>query len=42
LDFKEGIIAANSKVDIGITFHPTEVDNFDLSLEIVASEKNPK
>lgn len=42
LDFKSGIIAANSKVDIGIIFNPTQVTDYDVVLEVIASEKNPK
>ncbi len=42
LDFKSGIIAANSKVDIGIIFNPTQVADYDLIMDVVASEKNPK
>ena len=36
------IIAANSKLDIGIMFNPIEVCEFDLILDVVATEKNPK
>lgn len=42
LDFSNGIIAANSKVEIGITFHPTEVCDLDLYLECIAKERNFK
>lgn len=42
LDFKSGIIAANSKVDIGIIFNPTQVTDYDLIMEVNASEKNIK
>ena len=42
LDFESGIIAANSKVEIGIIFHPTEVCDLDLILECVAKERNFK
>jgi hypothetical protein len=42
LDFTQGIIAANSKVEVGITFNPGEVSNMDLILECVAKEKNLK
>lgn len=42
LDFKSGIIAANSKVDIGIIFNPTQVADYDLIMDVIASEKNPK
>lgn len=42
LDFANGIIAANSKVEIGITFHPTEVCDLDLYLECIAKERNFK
>jgi hypothetical protein len=42
LDLTSGIIAANSKLDIGIMFNPYEVNEFDLVLDVVASEKNPK
>lgn len=42
LDLQNGIIAANSKLDIGIMFNPIEVCEFDLVLEVIATEKNPK
>lgn len=42
LDFKSGIIAANSKVDIGIIFNPTEVADYNLVMDVIASEKNIK
>jgi fructose-1,6-bisphosphatase/sedoheptulose 1,7-bisphosphatase-like protein len=42
LDFKSGIIAANSKVDIGIIFNPTQVTDYDLIMDVIASEKNEK
>ncbi|KAL4426641.1 hypothetical protein ABPG74_018719 [Tetrahymena malaccensis] len=42
LDFKSGIIAANSKVDIGIIFNPNIVADYDLIMDVIASEKNPK
>lgn len=42
LDFKSGIIAANSKVDIGIIFNPTQVTDYDLVMDVIASEKNEK
>jgi hypothetical protein len=42
LDLTSGIIAANSKLDIGIMFNPYEVNEFDLVLDVVAVEKNPK
>lgn len=39
LDFESGIISANSKVEIGIIFHPSEVCDLDLVLECVAKER---
>ena len=39
LDFESGIISANSKVEIGIIFHPNEVCDLDLVLECVAKER---
>ncbi|KAM3137891.1 hypothetical protein pb186bvf_009972 [Paramecium bursaria] len=42
LDIQNAIIAANSKLDIGIMFNPIEVCEFDLILDVVATEKNPK
>lgn len=42
LDFREGIVAAHSKVNIGITFNPNAVCNMDLELECVAKERNIK
>ncbi|CAD8141208.1 unnamed protein product [Paramecium octaurelia] len=42
LDLQNGIIAANSKLDIGIMFNPIEVCEFDLVLDVIATEKNPK
>lgn len=42
LDLQSGIIAANSKLDIGIMFNPVQVCEFDLILDVIATEKNPK
>lgn len=42
LDFGEGIIAGNSKLEIGIVFQPTELGEFDLTLECAAKERNLK
>ena len=42
LDFENGIISANSKVEIGIIFHPAEVCDLDLVLECVAKERGFK
>lgn len=42
LDFKEGIIAGNSKLEIGIVFQPVEIIEFELILECVAKERNFK
>lgn len=42
LDLQSGIIAGNSKLDIGIMFNPIEVCEFDLILDVIATEKNPK
>ena len=42
LDFENGIISANSKVEIGIIFHPNEVCDLDLVLECVAKERSFK
>jgi hypothetical protein len=36
------MVAGNSKIDIGISFKPIEICNFELVLECVAKEKNPK
>ena len=36
------MVAGNSKIDIGIMFKPIEICNFNLVLECVAKEKNPK
>lgn len=41
LDFEKGIIAANSKIDIGIMFNPNEVGTHDIILDVIAKEKNP-
>lgn len=41
LDFYKGIITANSKMDIGITFSPTKVNYFRLKLEVIATERDP-
>ena len=37
MDFQEGIIAANSQIDVGITFSPTEV--CDLNVELICFTK---
>eukprot|EP00828_Plagiopyla_frontata_P018328 TRINITY_DN2353_c0_g1_i13.p1 TRINITY_DN2353_c0_g1~~TRINITY_DN2353_c0_g1_i13.p1 ORF type:complete len:916 (-),score=111.90 TRINITY_DN2353_c0_g1_i13:56-2803(-) len=42
LDFEEGIIAAHSKVDIGITFNLNQVCSLNLYLECIAKERNIK
>ncbi|KAL4441714.1 hypothetical protein ABPG74_008711 [Tetrahymena malaccensis] len=42
LDFTEGIISANSKIDIGIVFCPNQVNFFNMKLEVIATEYNPK
>ena len=42
LDFKEGTIAGNSKLEIGIIFQPVEIIEFDLTMECVARERNFK
>ena len=42
LDFREGIISGNSKLEIGIVFLPCELSDFDLVLECVAKEHNLK
>lgn len=42
LDFRAGIIAANSKIDVGIMFNPQRVGPFDMVLEVIAKEKNPE
>jgi hypothetical protein len=36
------MVAGNSKIDIGIAFKPIEICDFDLVLECIAKEKNPK
>lgn len=41
LDFTQGIIAANSKIDIGIMFNPTEIGEYNVILDVIAKEKNP-
>jgi hypothetical protein len=38
----QGIIAANSKIDIGITFNPNEVCDLNLQLECIARERGLK
>ena len=42
LDFKEGIIAAHSKVEVGIAFNPTEVCDLNLSMDCLAKERSIK
>ncbi|EGR30025.1 hypothetical protein IMG5_144000 [Ichthyophthirius multifiliis] len=42
LDFKQGIIAANSKVDVGIIFNPTKVGDYNLVLDVIAQEKTQR
>jgi hypothetical protein len=39
LDFQEGIIAANSQIDIGVTFSPTDVANLDAELVCCTKER---
>jgi len=34
LDFKSGTVPANSEIDLGITFAPLEIANFDLKLVV--------
>ena len=36
------MVAGNSKIDIGISFKPIEICDFNLVLECIAKEKNPK
>jgi len=42
LDFNEGIIAGNSKLEIGITFTPIDIFEVDVILECIATEKLPE
>mgnify|MGYP003880634599 FL=1 len=42
LDFKEGIIAGNSKLEIGVVFQPVEFFDFELIMECIAKERNFK
>ena len=42
LDYKNGVIPGNSEIDLGITFSPLEVVNFDLLLVVNARERVPK
>ncbi len=42
LDFQQGVIAAHSKVDIGITFAPVQVVDVELDLECWAKERPMK
>lgn len=42
LDFKSGIIPANSEIELGLTFSPIEIMNFDLKLVVNARERAPK
>ena len=39
LDFQEGIIAANSQIDIGVTFSPTDVADMDAELVCCTKER---
>lgn len=39
LDFQEGIIAANSQIDIGVTFSPTDVSDLDAELVCMTKER---
>lgn len=39
LDFQEGIIAANSQIDIGVTFSPIEVADLDAELVCCTKER---
>lgn len=40
-DFKEGILPANSEINVGIIFSPTEVHHYDLKLAVTAKERVP-
>ena len=40
-DFKEGKIPANSEIDVGLFFTPTEVMEFDLKLIVCTKERVP-
>lgn len=42
LDFQEGIIAANSQIDIGVTFSPTDVADLDAELVCCTKERPVK
>jgi hypothetical protein len=42
LDFKSGSIPGNSEINLGITFAPIEIQNFDLKLIVQAREKVAK
>jgi hypothetical protein len=39
LDFQDGIIAANSQIDIGVTFSPTDISDLDAELVCVTKER---
>ena len=42
LSYREGVIPANSEIQVDITFVPVEVINFDLKLIVTAKERMPK
>ncbi len=42
LSFSEGVLAGNSKIDINITFHPTEIVELNAKLICIARERNLK
>ena len=39
LDFQDGIIAANSQIDVGITFSPVDISNLDVELVCQTKER---
>lgn len=41
LDFREGILPANSQLTVGIFFTPSDVQKYDLKLIATAKEKVP-
>lgn len=42
LEFEEGKVAGNSKLEVGITFTPLDIFKAEVELECIATEKNPK
>lgn len=42
MDFKSGVIPANSEIDLGITFAPVDIADFDLKLIVTSKDRAPK